>query len=215
MDKDQRLLDAMEHPDRYSDEELLAMLDDADMRESYDMISLTKAAMSRVPDPDIDAEWKTFSERRIHGRRTWIVSLLGRRPVAAALIGLLVTVAAVAGGIAVRTAFVSDSKAEPEAVAEVATVEVNTGVSPDIITRTDSVAGGEKVLVFRDETLAAIIDTIAVAYDFKADFRNEKVKELRLYFNWNRSLTLPEVVERLNHFEQINISLSEGELTID
>lgn len=215
MDKDQRLLDAMEHPERYSDEELLAMLDDADMRESYDMVSLTKAAMSRVPDPDIDAEWKKFSERQLNGRRPWIVGLLGRRPVAAALTGLLVTAAAVAGGIAVRTAFVSDSKAEPETVAEVATVEVENGVSPDIITRTDSVAGGEKVLVFRDETLAAIIDTIAGAYDVRADFRNEKAKELRLYFNWNRALTLPEVVERLNHFEQINISLSEGELTID
>lgn len=215
MDKEQRLLDATEHPERYSDEELLAMLEDSDTRELYDIISLTKAAMSRVPEPDIDAEWKTFSERRLPGRRAWIVNLFGRRPLAAALAWLLVSAAGVACVIAVKSAHAGDSDSEAEAVAEMAVVEVRDVVSPDIVTRTDSVAGRGDVLVFRDETLAAIIDTLAAAYDVKVDFRNEKAKELRLYFNWKRALTLPEVVERLNNFEQIHISLSEEELIID
>ncbi len=59
-DKTDRLLEAIEHPERFSDEELNALLSEPEIRELYDLMSKTSDAVAETPVYDLDKEWDTF-----------------------------------------------------------------------------------------------------------------------------------------------------------
>lgn len=51
-------------------------------------------------------------------------------------------------------------------------------------------------------------------YGVTVKFNQDAAKSLLLYFEWDQSLPLNEVVEQLNNFEQINITLTDKALTV-
>ena len=53
MDKIDRLLDAIEHPVRYSKTDIEAMLADPEIRAVYDLMDKTKASLTPISTPDI------------------------------------------------------------------------------------------------------------------------------------------------------------------
>ena len=53
MDKIDRLLDAIEHPDRYAPIEIEAMLQDQEVKEVFDLLDKTKSSLQTLPSPDI------------------------------------------------------------------------------------------------------------------------------------------------------------------
>ena len=89
MDKYDRLLDAIEHPGKYSDEELKEMLSDPELRRAYRLMAATRSFMAEKPEPDVDSEWQRFSARHLQPRRPLVVRLFGGRPVAAAAVACL------------------------------------------------------------------------------------------------------------------------------
>ena len=52
------LLEAIEHPERFSDDELSKLLQDPDTRELYLILTKTADAIAEPPVIDIDHEWK-------------------------------------------------------------------------------------------------------------------------------------------------------------
>ncbi len=56
MDKIDRLLDAIEHPDRYSEKDVEAMLADPEVMEVYRLLDTIKAVLTPIPAPDVDTE---------------------------------------------------------------------------------------------------------------------------------------------------------------
>ena len=59
-DNTDRLLEAIEHPERFSDDELAALLKEPEMRELYDLMSKTSDAVAETPVYDLDKEWDAF-----------------------------------------------------------------------------------------------------------------------------------------------------------
>ena len=69
--------------------------------------------------------------------------------------------------------------------------------------------------MFEDEPLEKIMKEVADAYGVKVKFNSKNAASLHLYYKFDPSLPLTEVVEQLNTFEQINIRHTGNILTID
>ncbi len=63
MNKTEQLIDAIDHPENYSDEELQALLSDPKVKEAYVTMCSMKAALSEQPESDLDLEWQAFAKR--------------------------------------------------------------------------------------------------------------------------------------------------------
>ncbi len=213
MNKTDRILDVIEHPEEYSDEQLEQLLSDPEMRELYTLLTKTKDAYTPTPSSDVDAEWQKFSAKHnVEGRkRTWFS---GYRSAAAIAIGIAASLAAVAAGIVLSTSvgnvgtegeetvIVSEEMAEMQKTVD---DEDTTAVTPQI----------PEVKLFKEESLTQMLDSIAIFYDVKVQIRKPETGKLRLYFRWDKSKELSEVVEMLNSFEQISIALEDDTMIVE
>lgn len=215
MDKYDRLLDAIEHPGNYTDDELNDLLSDPELRRAYRLMAASRSALIRQPEPDVDSEWDRFAAQHLTSRRPLIVRLIGRWPVAAAIVVGLVSIAAVAAGITITKA-VSAPAAAPDAV-EATRPDHYAGVvisEPDtVVVSSDSAS--VSIVTFKDETLSDLLNALGKHYGAEVEFKNPAARRLRLYYNWNPALTLDETVEQLNNFEQINLSLSNEKIVVN
>lgn len=210
-----RLLDALEHPDRYTDAELDQLLSDKEVRETYGMMSKTSDALTPVPNPDIDREWNRFKaehqEVASARRLNFLPSFLGRN-VAAVIVGIVTSLAVVAATVGITVTIMSDNRSAHDNTSTDAPEVIS---APDVAV-TDSVKLSEPLtVVFKDESFETIISSIGRHYGTTATFKSDKSKDLHLYFKWEQNQTLAEVVEELNNFEQIDITLIDNVLTIE
>ncbi|MDE6279890.1 MAG: DUF4974 domain-containing protein, partial [Paramuribaculum sp.] len=81
-----------------------------------------------------------------------------------------------------------------------------------IAVRNDSVF---RPVVFEHEQLDAIMKVIGEAYNVDVKFNNQEAASLILYYKFDSSQPLREVVEQLNTFDQINITHNDNTLIID
>ncbi|MBD5329918.1 MAG: DUF4974 domain-containing protein [Bacteroides sp.] len=215
MDKYEFVLEVVEHPDRYTSEELVEIFTDPEMKEIYNILCKTDSAMKANDVVDVDREWSRFERKAAFHRRPFL--LRGNRVASIAAI-ICTSIVAVAAGIAVTVA-VSDHENE------IKPTEKITGIAPSIvseaseITDTDSMENQKEeqtaAVLFEDETLSVIMARIAETYGMEVKFGNEEVAGLHLYYMFDPSLTLDEVVEQLNNFESINITRNDNTLIID
>ena len=210
-----RLLDALEHPDRYTDAELDQLLSDKEVRETYGMMSKTSDALTPVPNPDIDREWNRFKaehqEVASARRLNFLPSFLGRN-VAAVIVGIVTSLAVVAATVGITVTIMSDNRSAHDNTSTDAPEVIS---APDVAV-TDSVKLSEPLtVVFKDESFETIISSIGRHYGTTATFKSDKSKDLHLYFKWEQNQTLAEVVVELNNFEQIDITLIDNVLTIE
>ena len=177
--------DMQEAPDKYSDQDIEAMMDDLDQV------------------PDVDEAWRQFAQQHISSVRpmhTW-------RKIAAILIGILTL-----SGIAIAAVhIVRQSHHEERPVTAVekpqSAVTVSQTLPTDTIVKTGSV-------VFDDVTLDSIAKDIAAYHHLDMDLQNEQASQLRFYFVWNQEDSLQEVIEKLNMFEQVNLAVEDGKLMV-
>ena len=102
------LLDMHEHPENYTDEQLVAMLDD----QMQEQLATAKRAMTDIPEPDVDAEWQRFEQEHFAPvkNRRWL-------KVAAMIAGVLMLSAFTYAAIrAVRHNVVDKAKQPTETV---------------------------------------------------------------------------------------------------
>lgn len=210
-----RLLDALEHPDRYTDAELDQLLSDKEVRETYEMMSKTSDALIPVPNPDIDHEWNRFKaehqEVASAKRLYFLPSFLGRK-VAAVIAGIVASLAVVAATVGITVTIMSDNRSAHDNTS----TDAPAVISVNDVAVTDSVKLSEPAtVVFKDESFETIISTICLYYSTTASFKSDKSKDLHLYFKWEQNQPLAQVVEQLNNFEQIDITLIDNVLTIE
>lgn len=218
MDKIDRLLDAMEHPDRYTQTEIEAMLRDPDVKEVFDLLDRTKSSLQPITVPDIEAEWKKFeTNRRISASTlyTWLTRRFSRNTAASIAIGIasLTAVAAIVGVGIHHINHNQESTVSEETAMSVTVIGMS---QPDTITSfevKENVAS--ETVVLEDEPLDAMMSMIAAYYGVKVVFKDDSSKTLRLYFRWNQALTVEEVVARLNNFQQIHMTFKNKTITID
>ncbi len=212
MDKIDRLLDAMEHPDSYSEKDIEAMLADPEVREVYDLLDKTTASLTSIPAPDVDTEWAAFE--RAHGKRRFRILNLFSRNLAASIAIAVASLAAVAAVVGVSVNYVLNQKTEIPATEPVAAVIENVISNDTVIVAEPAPATAPGTIVFDNEPLETIANHIAGYYGCSVEYTAEAPKSLRLYFRWNQAQTLDEVIESLNNFEQIHISVKDRTIKI-
>lgn len=212
-----RLLDALEHPEKYSDAEVEQLLADPEAREVYDILRKTADVSAPVPKINIDDEWRRFETKQPKRRPLifrWL-SFVASRNAAAVVIALVGTLAVVAATIGVTHYFIADNEL---AQTEQTEPQKRTNIANANVAPTDTIpsetAPLPETIVFKGENLERILADIAEYYGATVKFNQDAAKSLKLYFEWNQSLPLNEVVEQLNNFEQINITLTDKVLTV-
>lgn len=214
-----RLLEAIEQPEQLSDEELEHLLEDSETRNLYHLMCKTADALSDTEAPDIDAEWQKLAND-LSGpkvRRRWIFPPLPGRNAAAVIIGVIASLTVVAASVGIKYSLgrpknpLSESR-DAQHPTEVITDNV---VKKDTVPTIDIAGQCAGTIVFKGETLDSILSAIGKYYDVSVTFKNSSKKELHLYFQWDRSLPLSDIVEQINSFEQINMKLTNNDLAIE
>ena len=178
--------DMQEAPDKYSVQEIEAMMDDLDQV------------------PDVDEAWQQFAQQHIPSALPMHII----RKVAAMLIGILtLSGIAVAAVHIVRQSQYEEQQVTVEEKFQSAIIVPHQTHPTDTIVKTGSV-------VFDNIPLDSIVKDIATYHHVGMDLRNNQAKQLRFYFIWERNDSLQEVVEKLNMFERVNMAVEDGKLII-
>lgn len=218
MDKIDRLFDAMENPERYTAAEIEEMLQDPEVKEAFDLLDKMKSSLQTIDTPDIEDEWRAFENNHRQSEKNrlfWLTRFFPKNVAASIAIGIA-SFTAVAAIVGVGIQHVNNSRPETGPDVEmtagaciaashqdtVRSAETNNEVTPEIV-------------VFDDETLETITNRIANYYGYKVIFNKNAAKSLRLHFRWDQARPIDEIVESLNNFEQITITINDKTIKID
>lgn len=166
------------HPERYSDEQIQAMIDVVDQV------------------PDVEAEWNRFEQK--HGKPVsaphYALPRWSRRAASVLAIvvsmGLLYAAAVSTGLLPSPFALQPDREVSPESAAG--------ANAADVPLQTE-------VRVYDNVALSQILTEIADYYHVSISYENVSVQTMRLFFRWDQSLSIEQTVQALNSFERIRI----------
>lgn len=166
------------HPERYSAEQIQAMIDVVDQV------------------PDVEAEWNRFEQK--HGKPVsaphYALPRWSRRAASVLAIvvsmGLLYAAAVSTGLLPSPFALQPDREVSPESAAG--------AKAADIPLQTE-------VKVYDNVALSQILTEIADYYHVSISYENVSVQTMRLFFRWDQSLSIEQTVQALNSFERIRI----------
>lgn len=211
MNKIDQLLDAIDHPENYSPEELAEILQDTETAEIYSMLCNQRAHdknMSAIDSNRVDLEWRKFN------------SGLKRKPVwqsffkwksSAAVVVAFASCSLLAVGI---VAGININKANKVRTIEPVEEKTIPSLEESKIVYTDTVSKLPGALIFEDEPLHDMLVKLAPAYGVKLNFKSDNAKNIQLYFKWDETISLEELVEQLNTFDRIRIQLNDNTLTV-
>jgi hypothetical protein len=52
-------------------------------------------------------------------------------------------------------------------------------------------------------------------YGVRVVFKNEAIRTLRFYLKWEANDSIQDILNRINHFEKVHLTLSEETITIE
>ena len=242
MDKFEKILDIIDHQEKYSDEEIREILQDEECRKLYQtMVEVdsallqqnlnTQASISHSPDdalssnsfPNIDEEWEKFSQEhhlqeeatKNAAQKTASHPITSWRKLAASIAGFVLI-----SGIAFAAihTYIKRSQ-EPIQVTADTHPEVIKSDSVKQVAATDSLTHPkpEKPAIhktFENVAFEQMLSEIASYYDLQVKFENNEDKTLRLYYEWNSHSSIENIVKELNQFENVNIELQQNELIV-
>ena len=212
MNKTDLLLQMMEQPQHYTEEEWQEILADVECRELYALMSKTQSAIDaaradqEVTDDMIDAEWQRLSDEKQEVRNDKY-SLL---KFAAMFVGILMLSGVAFAAIHIVRQYQKSEvpqAADTMAEANSSLFTLNSSLPADTIVKS-------RPVVFDNVTLDSIAKDIATYHHLDMDLQNEQASQLRFYFVWNQEESLQEVIEKLNMFEQVNLAVEDGKLIV-
>ena len=238
MDKFEKILDIIDHQEKYSDEEIREILQDEECRKLYQtMMEVdsallqqnlnTQASISHLPDdalssnsslgnssPNIDEEWEKFSqEHQLQEEATHPITSWRKL---AASIASFVLISGIAFA-AIHT-YIKRSQ-EPTQVTADAHPETIKSDSVKLVAVKDSLPQSkpEKPAIhktFENVAFEKMLSEIASYYDLQVKFENNEDKTLRLYYEWDSHSSIENIVKELNQFENVNIELQQNKLIV-
>ena len=176
--------------EQYTEEQLDKMLED-----------------SHIPAPNVDKEWQRFktktqakqSKQHKNKPMQWAATLA----ILAALSGI---------SYAAISHFVS-AKEDTNVTTTTVVDEKETAVkTANVEEKTDTVRTAQN---FNNVQLAEIMNQISKDFGVKVIFANEKARTIRLYLSWEADDTIQEIINRINHFEKVHLTLSDETITIE
>ena len=223
MDKFEKILDIIDHQEKYSDEEIREILQDEECRKLYQtMVEVDSALESPSPIINVDEEWEKFSqEHQLQEKATHPIvqkeshPITSWRKLAASIAGFVLI-----SGIAFAAIHTYIKRSQE-------TTQVTADTHPEVI-KSDSakqVAAKDSLThpkpekpaihkTFENAAFEQMISEIASYYDLQVKFENNEDKTLRLYYEWNSHSSIENIVKELNQFENVNIELQQNELIV-
>ena len=195
-DKIERMLHAMEHPEEYSDEELQQLMEDQEVRDCYELALAARLGF------------------RMEGMKSMEEKQERKRPlrplykVAAMFVGVLLL-----SGIAFAAVHVVRSSRQKVRPAE--TVAADTLRSRPVAQPAMPDSTAQRTVVFENMELEQILATLADHYQVGVEYRNEDARHLRLYTKWETTAPLTQMLERLNKFEKVRITLDKQQMVVE
>ena len=196
--------DMTEEPEKYSDQELEAMMDEIDQM------------------PDVEEAWHLLSEKlRVKSEESSSKHEVARADSSLFTIhssfkkvaAILISIITISGLAFAAVHFMRNHEGKPaETEQPAATVEARTA---DAARQPADTTVSLQPVVFDNVTLDSILPQIARHYGYTVDFRNEQPKSLRLFFTWNPQDSIQKVTEKMNLFEQFHIVLEEQTIIIE
>ena len=224
MDKFEKILDIIDHQEKYSDEEIREILQDEECRKLYQtMVEVDSALENPSPIINVDEEWEKFSqEHQLQEEATQNAAqeaashpITSWRKLAASIAGFVLI-----SGIAFAAihTYIKRSQ-EPTQVTADTHPEVIKSDSAKQVAAKDSLTHPkpEKPAIhkiFENVAFEQMISEIASYYDLQVKFENNEDKTLRLYYEWNSHSSIENIVKELNQFENVNIELQQNELIV-
>ena len=224
MDKFEKILDIIDHQEKYSDEEIHEILQDEECRKLYQtMVEVDSALESPSPIINVDEEWEKFSqEHQLQEEATQNAAqeaashpITSWRKLAASIAGFVLI-----SGIAFAAihTYIKRSQ-EPTQVTADTHPETIKSDSVKLVAEKDSLPQPkpEKPAIhktFENAAFEQMISEIASYYDLQVKFENNEDKTLRLYYEWNSHSSIENIVKELNQFENVNIELQQNELIV-
>lgn len=193
MDKTKKIIDMTDHPERYSEDELLQFLVyDEDGRNIYRTICELNAALD--------------GNATVATRRSTLI-----RKIAAIFVGVCLlsglAYAAVTTGMFSQTEGKPAEEAKPAAVIREEKAVVKEQVAEPEAT--------DIIKTYEDVTLREILGDLASLYRLNVSYKSGKAASLRLYFRLDTRRGLEQVISDLNSFDNINISINGDTITVD
>ena len=199
-DKLQHLLEITDNPEKYSEEHISEVLQDPETAEDYAMMVLAAQAFAAQKDETKDDDASTLEMHSlIHKAKRRKI----QRMAAIILTLFLMSGLAVAALLPVWKAKTT-SPQQPETTKKTETVIVTEQENAPKEQKVEQPAAS--VMVFQDEPLEFIMQTVCNYYQMTPVFQNEEIKQLRLYLKWNRQDGIDVFLERLSQFEKINVT---------
>lgn len=181
-DKIERLLRAMENPDDFTDEELERLFEDEELRDCYNLaVKAEQGFRLRKEQAEVHPI--------VTPQRIWL-------KVAAVFIGLImlsgITIAAIQ-----YIRYIDDKQ----------TVQKSPATTTQQQPTAESGAPADTLRTFENEELEDILSEVADYYHLRTQYRDDDIRHIRLYIKWNKNQGAEAMVERLNGFEKVNVSL--------
>ena len=224
MDKFEKILDIIDHQEKYSDEEIREILQDEECRKLYQtMMEVDSALESPSPIINIDEEWEKFSqEHHLQEEATQNAAqkaashpITSWRKLAASIAGFVLI-----SGIAFAAihTYIKRSQEPTQVTADTHPEAIKSDSAKQVAAK-DSLTHPkpEKPAIhktFENVAFEQMISEIASYYDLQVKFENNEDKTLRLYYEWNSHSSIENIVKELNQFENVNIELQQNELIV-
>ena len=224
MDKFEKILDIIDHQEKYSDEEIREILQDEECRKLYQtMMEVDSALESPSPIINIDEEWEKFSqEHHLQEEATQNAAqkaashpITSWRKLAASIAGFVLI-----SGIAFAAihTYIKRSQEPTQVTADTHPEAIKSDSAKQVAAK-DSLTHPkpEKPAIhktFENVAFEKMISEIASYYDLQVKFENNEDKTLRLYYEWNSHSSIENIVKELNQFENVNIELQQNELIV-
>lgn len=224
MDKFEKILDIIDHQEKYSDEEIREILQDEECRKLYQtMMEVDSALENPSPIINVDEEWEKFSqEHQLQEEATQNAAqeaashpITSWRKLAASIAGFVLI-----SGIAFAAihTYIKRSQEPTQVTADTHPEVINSDSAKQVAAK-DSLAHPkpEKPAIhktFENVAFEQMISEIASYYDLQVKFENNEDKTLRLYYEWNSHSSIENIVKELNQFENVNIELQQNELIV-
>ena len=178
------------HPEQHTDKQFDQMLDEVN-----------------VPMPDANEEWATFNNEEMEELKN-AGSFNSIKKMAAMLVGVLML-----SGIAYATIahFIGTDEKPKAAITE---------RKPDV-DKVEKTYGMEMTptkkapVIFNNVELQQIMQYVADGYGVKVEFKNKAARTIRFYLQWEADDTLQEIIDKINHFEKVHLTLNEETITIE
>ena len=152
-----------------------------------------------IPVPEASREWMRFEKKR---------SGFPILKIAASIISVLML-----SGIAYATiAHFIETDEKPKTVITERKTEIN---------KVEKAYGMEVVptknapVEFNNVELQQIMKYVSDNYNIKVEFKNNDARTIRFYLQWEADNTLQEIIDKINHFEKVRLTLNEETITIE